>query len=196
MPIATLKRLLPRICIPAAVAAAGVVFLAYPRRQVPSMLRLVPREGLAVCVRARGLGQIWRRCARSEFGRMVARGEIFPLDELRAADEEFREEWEDLDTSQWPEIAGRELVDKGAVTSPEFAWWHPQKGWGIENHGVDPDIVVENLPQELGRGIDAQLDRGISEVLRLHREKPPQKPGFGPVRDRSRQAFEVEITGR
>jgi len=91
---------------------------------------------------------------------------------------------------------GRELVDKGAVTSPEFAWWHPQKGWGIENHGVDPDIVVENLPQELGRGIDAQLDRGISEVLRLHREKPPQKPGFGPVRDRSRQAFEVEITGR
>ena len=127
MPIATLKRLLPRICIPAAVAAAGVVFLAYPRRQVPSMLRLVPREGLAVCVRARGLGQIWRRCARSEFGRMVARGEIFPLDELRAADEEFREEWEDLDTSQWPEIAGRDCVlvlyAGGAGTPPRAALW-------------------------------------------------------------------------
>lgn len=127
MPIATLKRLLPHLCIPAAVAAAGVVFLAYPRRQVPSMLRLVPREGLAVCVRARGLGRIWRRCARSEFGRTVAGGEIFPLDELRTADEGFREEWEDLDTSHWPEVVGRDCVlvlyAGGAGTPPRAALW-------------------------------------------------------------------------
>jgi tricorn protease len=87
---------------------------------------------------------------------------------------------------------GRALVDRGAVTSPEFAWWHPTKGWGIENHGVDPDIVVENLPQELGRGIDAQLDRGIAEVLRLREKRPPLKPEFGPAKDRSRRAFQSE----
>jgi tricorn protease len=86
----------------------------------------------------------------------------------------------------------RPLVDTGVVTNPEFAWWHPAKGWGVENHGVDPDIPVENLPQDVARGMDAQLDRGIEEVLRLHAEKPPMKPDFGPSPDRSRKAYEGE----
>ncbi len=84
------------------------------------------------------------------------------------------------------------LVDGGIVTHPEFAWWDRRVGWGLEGHGVDPDIVVENLPQELARGIDAQLDRGIEEVLRLHREHPPQRPEFGPAPDRSRAAYRNE----
>jgi tricorn protease len=63
------------------------------------------------------------------------------------------------------------------------------KGWAIENHGVDPDIVIENLPQEVARGVDAQLDGGIREVLRLHKEKPPLVPEFGPAPDFSRKAY-------
>lgn len=86
---------------------------------------------------------------------------------------------------------GVPLVDRGGVSSPEFAWWHPTQGWGIENYGVDPDIEIDNLPQQVGRGIDAQLDRGIEEVLKLHRQRPPQKPEFGPVKDRSRRAFKM-----
>ncbi len=86
---------------------------------------------------------------------------------------------------------GVPLVDKGGVSSPEFAWWHPTKGWGIENYGVDPDIEIDNLPQQVGHGIDAQLDRGIEEVLRLREAKPPLKPEFGPVKDRSRRAFKM-----
>lgn len=85
-----------------------------------------------------------------------------------------------------------ELADGGGVTSPEFAWWQPEGGWAIENHGVDPDIEVDNLPQELGRGIDAQLDRGVQEVLRLHREHPPVKPEFGPAPNHSRKAYQHE----
>jgi tricorn protease len=85
-----------------------------------------------------------------------------------------------------------EMADGGGVTTPEFAWWQPKGGWAVENHGVDPDIDVDNLPQELGRGIDAQLDRGIQEVMRLHQEKPPVVPNFGPAPDHSRKAYQGE----
>ncbi len=96
----------------------------------------------------------------------------------------------------WGGVVGiygaRSLVDGGLVTNPQSAWWDPRDGWELENHGVDPDIEVENLPQDLARGVDAQLDRGIEEVLRLHREQPPLKPDFGDIRDRSRRAFKDE----
>lgn len=88
--------------------------------------------------------------------------------------------------------ADKLLVDGGILTQPEFAWWDPKQGWDLENRGVVPDIELQNLPQDLARGIDAQLDRAIREVLQLHREHPPVPPAFGPVRDRSRKAFREE----
>jgi tricorn protease len=88
--------------------------------------------------------------------------------------------------------ADKPLVDGGILTQPEYAWWDPRQGWGLENHGVDPDIVVENPPQAVAKGDDAQLDRAIEEVLRLHEERPPVKPDFGPAPDKSRGAFERE----
>lgn len=85
------------------------------------------------------------------------------------------------------------LVDGGIETQPEYApWSHGWDGWGIENRGVVPDIEVENLPQELARNVDAQLDRGIQEVLRLREGNPPIVPGFGPGPDRSRKAYRRE----
>jgi len=85
--------------------------------------------------------------------------------------------------------AVRPLQDGGLVTQPVAAWWDARKGWGVENHGVDPDIEVDNLPQDLARGVDAQLDRGIQEVLRLHAAEPPVEPEFGPVPARTRAAY-------
>jgi tricorn protease len=90
--------------------------------------------------------------------------------------------------------ADKPLVDGGMLTEPEYAWWDP-RGWAIENHGVDPDIEVQNLPQDLAKGIDSQLDRAVSEVMALHREHPPVVPQFGPVPDRSRTAFSRELGG-
>ena len=78
------------------------------------------------------------------------------------------------------------------LTEPEFAWYSPKLGWGIENHGVDPDIEVENTPQDVAKGVDAQLDRAIQEVMRLHGQKPPLKPNFVPAPDHSRDAFRKE----
>jgi tricorn protease len=90
----------------------------------------------------------------------------------------------------------RSLVDGGAITQPESAWWDPTGGWSLEGHGVDPDIEITNFPQDLAEGTDAQLDKGIEEVLRLHRENPPLEPDFGPAPDRSRKAYESELTAK
>ncbi len=97
----------------------------------------------------------------------------------------------------WGGVVGisgaRTLVDNGFLTQPEFAWWQPQGGWTIENHGVDPDIVVQNLPQDLAKDEDAQLDRAIQEVMKLHQERPPVVPQFGPIPQRTRAAFQKEL---
>ena len=87
----------------------------------------------------------------------------------------------------------KQLVDGGMVTQPEFAWWEPGKGWALENHGVDPDIDVQNLPQDVAKGIDTQLDRAIQEVLALREKHPPIKPDFGPVNPKSRDAYKKEL---
>ena len=97
----------------------------------------------------------------------------------------------------WGGVVGirgdKRMVDGGFLTEPEFAWWDPKLGWDLENRGVVPDIEVVNLPQELARGVDAQLDRAIAEVRRLHGERPPLKPDFGPVRKRSREYYRDEL---
>ena len=99
----------------------------------------------------------------------------------------------------WGGVVGirgdKQLVDAGLVTQPEFAWWDPKLGWDLENRGVVPDIEVQNLPQDVARGIDTQLDRSIEEVLKLHAAKPPIKPNFGPVRPKSREAYRRELDG-
>ena len=94
----------------------------------------------------------------------------------------------------WGGVVGirgdKPLVDGGQPTQPEFAFWDPSQRWGTENRGVIPDIEVQNLPQDVARGTDAQLDRGLTEVQRLMAQHPAAKRDFGQVPDRSRKAFE------
>ena len=87
----------------------------------------------------------------------------------------------------------RPLVDSGLLTEPEGSWNDPRRGWTIENHGVDPDIVVENQPAEVARNIDAQLDRAITEVMALTNQQAALMPRLDPVRNRGREAFKREI---
>jgi tricorn protease len=73
-------------------------------------------------------------------------------------------------------IDGRfDLVDGTAVTQPRFSFWFPTEGWGVENHGVDPDIVVEHSPGDFG-STDRQLDAAVDEVLRRLAERPAAVP--------------------
>jgi tricorn protease len=68
------------------------------------------------------------------------------------------------------------IVDGGQLTVPTFRMYDVRGQWFPEGHGVEPDIPVEENPAELARGVDAQLDRAIAEVMRLIRENPPTPP--------------------
>jgi len=49
----------------------------------------------------------------------------------------------------------------------------------IENHGVDPDIEVENHPDAVIQGRDPQLERAIQEITERMTQDPkaiPQRP--------------------
>jgi tricorn protease len=79
-------------------------------------------------------------------------------------------------------IDGRfDLVDGTEVTQPRYSFWLEGKGWGVENHGVDPDIEVEHTPADFFGDRDPQLDRAVAEALRQLEERPaaaaPAPPG-------------------
>jgi tricorn protease len=82
----------------------------------------------------------------------------------------------------WPR---HHLMDGGITTQPEFAFWFKDVGFGVEGYGTDPDIEVDNLPQDYLQGKDSQLLIGINEALKLLKKKPAFRPKLGKVPDRS-----------
>ncbi len=68
------------------------------------------------------------------------------------------------------------LVDRGIATAAETGVYGPEGQWLIEGHGVDPDIVVDNLPHETFDGKDAQLDAAVRHLQELIRTKPIPVP--------------------
>jgi tricorn protease len=76
------------------------------------------------------------------------------------------------------------LIDGGTVARPEFSLYGLDSKWLVENRGVAPDIEVDNRPDEVVRGKDAQLDRAIQEVMKqieAHPRKLPEKPADLPA---------------
>ena len=82
----------------------------------------------------------------------------------------------------WGGVIGIEprhaLVDGTLTTQPEFSFWFEDVGWGVENYGTDPDIEIDNTPQDYTRGFDAQLERAIDEINKLLAAHPPRRPDF------------------
>lgn len=77
------------------------------------------------------------------------------------------------------------LIDGGVVTVPTFAFYETDGTWGIEGHGVDPDIVVLDDPAKMAGGADVQLDAAIDHLLAELDRAPYRKPARPPYRDRS-----------
>ena len=78
------------------------------------------------------------------------------------------------------------LVDGTMVTQPRYATWMQGFGFGLENHGVDPDIEVPFRPQDYAAGADPQLDRAVAEVLTLLESHPAaDPPAIPPLADRA-----------
>lgn len=78
------------------------------------------------------------------------------------------------------------LVDKGIATAAEYGVYGPQGEWLIEGHGVDPDIVVDNLPHATFKGEDAQLRAAVDYLLKTIREKPVETPPVPKFPDKSK----------
>ena len=68
------------------------------------------------------------------------------------------------------------LMDGGYITRPEFAQYGLDSKWVIENHGVQPDVVVDNRPEDYVKGKDTQLDTAIQMVLKSIQENPKKLP--------------------
>jgi tricorn protease len=82
----------------------------------------------------------------------------------------------------------QDMVDDGMVTPPQFGLFGFGRTWLIEGHGVDPDIEVPNLPPDVLRGKDAQLDAGIEYLLDRIRQDPMDIPATPPFPDKSKKA--------
>lgn len=71
------------------------------------------------------------------------------------------------------------LTDQGHARAPQIGVYGPDGKWLIEGHGVEPDIVVDNLPHATFNGQDAQLQTAIDYLLDKIRKEPvavPQPP--------------------
>jgi carboxyl-terminal processing protease len=55
----------------------------------------------------------------------------------------------------------------GYILRMPVAGWYTWQGECIEGKGVDPDFVVENSPESLGAGSDAQFDKALDVVKSL-----------------------------
>ncbi|MDR0756852.1 MAG: PDZ domain-containing protein, partial [Tannerella sp.] len=88
-----------------------------------------------------------------------------------------------IGTRTWGGIVGISgslpFIDGTDLRVPFFTSYDVKTGeWIIENHGVDPDILIDNDPVKEWNGEDEQLDRAIEEVMKeLDSRRPlPKTP--------------------
>lgn len=59
------------------------------------------------------------------------------------------------------------LVDGGFMLAPRGGFFDLDGEWAVENEGVAPDIEVIMTPRDVMEGRDPQLERAVTEALRL-----------------------------
>ncbi len=73
------------------------------------------------------------------------------------------------------------LIDGGQTWAPTFAFYETDGTWGVEGHGVDPDIEVIDDPAKMFNGGDPQLDAAIEHMLSELKRNPyraPSRPAY------------------
>jgi tricorn protease len=172
------------------------------------------RQGLVIDVRHNRGGNIdsmilekllrqawfyWKDRARAPYWNMqyAFRGHIVVLcDEDTASDgEAFAEGFKRLGLGKligtrtwggeiWLSSSNR-LSDGGLARAPMMGVYGPEGEWLIEGHGVEPDVLVENLPHSTFNGEDAQLDAAIAHLLDEIGKDPRPVPAPPPYPDKS-----------
>jgi tricorn protease len=72
------------------------------------------------------------------------------------------------------------LMDGGGVTAPRVAIYGLHGEWEVENHGVPPDIEVENDPASVAAGHDPQLEKAVQVTLEALKKNPVVIPDHPP----------------
>ena len=86
-----------------------------------------------------------------------------------------------IGTRTWGGIVGISgslpYMDGTDIRVPFFTSYDPKTGkWIIENHGVDPDILIDNDPVKEWNGEDQQLNRAIEEIMKQLKDRKPLPP--------------------
>ena len=83
-------------------------------------------------------------------------------------------------TRTWGGVIGIDegftLVDGTQMTVPRYAIWLEGYGWGVENHGVDPDVEVDISPDDWARGADPQLETAVRLAMEALEARPAGRP--------------------
>jgi len=80
----------------------------------------------------------------------------------------------------WPR---HRLIDGTETTQPEYSFWFKDVGFGVENYGTDPQLVVANAPQDDAFNApvrDAQLAAAVAEALAASARAGGSRFAFGP----------------
>ena len=88
------------------------------------------------------------------------------------------------------------LVDRGIATAAETGVYGPEGQWLIEGHGVDPDIVVDNLPHATFKGEDAQLDAAVKYLLEHDQDEAGPGAASAAVPDQAGRGGDEEVERR
>jgi tricorn protease len=82
------------------------------------------------------------------------------------------------------------FIDGGTISVPTFGFYKLDGTWGVEGHGVDPDVEVIDDPAVMKGGLDAggrdpQIEKAVEILLQELKEKPFRAPVRPPPPDRS-----------
>ncbi len=77
------------------------------------------------------------------------------------------------------------LVDRGIASAAQTGVYGPEGEWLIEGHGVDPDIILDNLPHATFNGEDTQLKAAIEYLQKKIKQEPVAVPPAPPYPDKS-----------
>jgi tricorn protease len=72
------------------------------------------------------------------------------------------------------------LMDGGFVTAPRVAIYGLHGQWEVENHGIAPDVEVENDPASVAAGHDPQLEKAVQVTLDALKKNPVVLPDHPP----------------
>jgi tricorn protease len=75
------------------------------------------------------------------------------------------------------------LLDGGFVTAPRAAIYGLHGEWEVENHGIAPDVEVENDPASVAAGRDPQLEKAVQLTLEALKKNPVVIPDHPPYPD-------------